>query len=68
MVRHGRPLGREAAIRSGLKRSRGEVVVLRDEKHGFRVLEHSAEPPKHASSHPTRPNYLDRLKRFALGE
>jgi dolichyl-phosphate beta-glucosyltransferase len=68
MVRHGSPLGRDAAIRSGLKRSRGDVVVLRDEKHGFRVLEGTVPQPKQMPSRPARPNYLKRLKSFALGE
>jgi glycosyltransferase involved in cell wall biosynthesis len=68
MVRHGRPLGRDAAIRSGLKRSRGNVVMLRDEQHGFHILEDPTPSPQQASSRPTRPNYLNRLRRFALGE
>jgi hypothetical protein len=44
------------------------VVVLRDEQHGFRILEDPALLPKQALSRPTRPNYLKRLKSFALGE
>ena len=42
VVRHGTSLGREAAIRTGLKRSQGEVVVMRDESGAFRVLERRA--------------------------
>ena len=32
MLRHDVPLGREAAIRTGLRRSRGEKVVLRERR------------------------------------
>jgi glycosyltransferase involved in cell wall biosynthesis len=66
-VSHGISLGREAAIRTGLKRSQGEVVVMRDESGDFRILEHRA-PGKNISSRPTRPNYLSRLRGFALSE
>jgi glycosyltransferase involved in cell wall biosynthesis len=67
VVRHRTPLGREAAIHSGLKRSRGEVVVIHDRSNGFRVLDRqqSAQP---VSSRPARPNYLSRLKRFIAAE
>jgi len=68
MVRHGTPQGREAAIRTGLERSRGEVVMLRDDERGFCVLERPSRSPKTAASRPGRPNYLSRLKNFALGE
>ena len=67
MVRHGTPKGREAAIRTGLERSRGEVVMLRDDERGFCLLERALQTPK-AASKPVRPNYLKRLKEFALGE
>ena len=67
VVCHGTPLGREAAIRTGLKRSQGEVVVMRDEHRGFRVLKHR-KPSEHTPSQPARPNYLSRLKGFALSE
>jgi glycosyltransferase involved in cell wall biosynthesis len=68
VVRHGTPQGREAAIRTGLQRSRGEVVVLRDNDHGFSLVERPLPARKHVSSRPARPNYLSRLKSFALGE
>jgi glycosyltransferase involved in cell wall biosynthesis len=69
MVRHGTALGEQAAIRTGLHSSRGDMVVLRDEKGGFRLIERRAPPlPKAAASHPRRPNYLQRLKDFTLGE
>ena len=67
VVGHGASLGREAAIRTGLKRSQGEVVVTRDENGGFRFLERRPMT-KHASSRPTRPNYLGRVGRFMLSE
>jgi glycosyltransferase involved in cell wall biosynthesis len=67
VVRHGVARGREAAIRTGLERSRGEVVMLRDDARGFCLLE---RPQMRSTgiSHPSRPNYLSRLKNFALGE
>lgn len=62
VVRNATPLGREAAIRIGLKRSRGEVIVLRDDDRTFNVVKYhhrrSISPP----SHPTAPNYLTRLQ------
>ena len=67
VVRHGMSLGREAAIRTGLERSRGEKVIVRDEKGGFRVLERRP-PAQHATSRPARPNYLSRLRDFVLSE
>jgi dolichol-phosphate mannosyltransferase len=66
-VRHGTPLGHEAAIRTGLSRSQGDVVVMRDENSGFRILQHRP-PTKPTSSRPTRPNYLSRLRGFVLNE
>ena len=68
LVRHGRPRGRDAAIRTGLERSRGEVVMLRDDESGFSILERPSRRPAAVSSRPARPNYLSRLKNFALGE
>jgi dolichol-phosphate mannosyltransferase len=70
LVRHGTPRGRDAAIRTGLERSQGEVVMLRDDESGFSVLERPSRAPaaKTFSSRPARPNYLSRIKDFALGE
>lgn len=68
MIRHGRPQGREAAIRTGLEGSRGEIVMLRDDDHQFSILERPSHGTKDAMSRPARPNYLSRLKEFALGE
>jgi dolichol-phosphate mannosyltransferase len=67
VVRHGTPLGQEAAIRTGLKRSQGEVVVMRDQNRGFRILAHR-RPTKHPASRPARPNYLSRLRDFVSAE
>ena len=54
VVRHGRSLGREAALRTGLKRSQGEVVVMREEDRGFRLLERRGAA-KHAPAGPPAP-------------
>jgi dolichol-phosphate mannosyltransferase len=65
-IRHGKPQGREAAIRAGLSASRGETVVLRDaEQGGFRVLHQHQQA---ASHRPARPNFLRRVKEFTTGE
>ena len=67
-LRHGISRGRDAAIRTGLERSQGEVVMLRDDSSGFSVLERPVRIPSHVPSRPARPNYLNRVKAFALGE
>jgi hypothetical protein len=111
-VRHGRCLGREAAIRAGVKESKGEIIVVPDEagnsaadeiprlwqsahqqqpaadhargstgrrwsrfspghpvaQAGYQVIDRRSVQQLHASSQPDRPNYLARLKDFALGE
>ncbi len=67
VIRHGKPLGHEAAIQTGLKRSRGEVVVVRDGGTRFRMLEHRP-PSRHISSRPGRPNYLSRLRSLVSDE
>ena len=58
-IRHARPMGREAALRSGLAESRGEVVFVRDAERG-------AIKQLHPPARPGRPNYLARLRQFAL--
>ncbi len=68
MIRHGTPLGRDAAIHSGLARSRGETVVLRDESRGLRLVERAHPQGGPARSHPGVPNYLRRLKDLILSE
>jgi glycosyltransferase involved in cell wall biosynthesis len=67
-VRHGTPLGRDAAIETGLKSSRGDVVVVRDDQRGFCMVEQYLQSSHPAASRPTQPNYLRRVKSFALGE
>jgi cellulose synthase/poly-beta-1,6-N-acetylglucosamine synthase-like glycosyltransferase len=68
LVRHGTSRGLDAAIRTGLERSRGEVVMLRDDESGFSILERPLPVRNGVTSRPARPNYLSRLKKFALGE
>jgi dolichol-phosphate mannosyltransferase len=58
MVRHKRPLGEEAAVRSAVAQSRGEVVIVR----GGRRPVFERIPAKIP---PARPNYLGRVKMFA---
>jgi glycosyltransferase involved in cell wall biosynthesis len=67
VFRHTTPLGQEAAVSTGLRWSRGDVVVVRDEKGVFRVVDRGPAD-KMASSRPNRPNYLSRLKKFVLSE
>ena len=50
-LRHSRPLGREAAVRTGLAQSRGDVVVLREP--GRPCLQRLRQASK-----PARPKYL----------
>jgi cellulose synthase/poly-beta-1,6-N-acetylglucosamine synthase-like glycosyltransferase len=63
-IRHGKPLGRDAALRAGMAKSRGEVVFVRDEEHHALAL--LPRPSKRTSSKPARPNYLGRKRQFAL--
>jgi glycosyltransferase involved in cell wall biosynthesis len=67
VVRHEMSLGREAAVRTGMDWSRGEMVVVRDENGRFRLVKHGP-PAQHVPSRPARPNYLSRLKSFVLTE
>jgi glycosyltransferase involved in cell wall biosynthesis len=67
LVRHTRPLGHDAAIHTGLQRSQGDVVVVREGRTGYRIVERRHEL-SNSTSRPARPNYLARLKTFALGE
>ena len=69
MISHRTPVGQEAAIRAGLGHSQGEVVVVCDRPHRYRVI--AQRPPKPpaapAASRPGRPNYLSRLKNVTPG-
>ncbi len=111
-LRHGRRRGHEAAIRTGLEQSSGEMILLRDEtsemvtdgivrlwqaaqqreivltrpqspggpkwtrlsgghaadRAGFQMIDRQTLERLHGWGRPTRPNYLARLKGFALGE
>jgi glycosyltransferase involved in cell wall biosynthesis len=71
MICHRTPLGQEAAIRTGMSRSRGEVVMVRDERHRYRVVAQRPQaqgaPAAPVASRPGRPNYLSRLQGVAPG-
>jgi glycosyltransferase involved in cell wall biosynthesis len=57
-LRHGKPLGEEAALRTGMAQSRGDVVFVQAGRHPtFRRLS--------SASQPMRPNYLGRARTFA---
>lgn len=66
VIRHARPMGREEAIHTGLRRSQGDVVVVHEGASGYRIIDRSHQIS--GSSRPVRPNYLSRLKAFAVGE
>jgi glycosyltransferase involved in cell wall biosynthesis len=67
VVRHTHPMGQEAAIHTGLRRSKGELVIVHEGRKGYRIIDRGHET-SHASSRPVQPNYLSRIKAFALGE
>jgi hypothetical protein len=111
-IRHGSSLGREAAIRAGLKHSKGEIILVPDEsgiaavdgiprlwhsvnqqqrapgdtpgpidrkwtrfsaghpvaQAGYQMIDRRTMERLHRASQPNRPNYLSRLRDFALGE
>jgi cellulose synthase/poly-beta-1,6-N-acetylglucosamine synthase-like glycosyltransferase len=68
VICHGASRGHEAAICTGLERSRGEVVMLRDDQRGFCILERPSRGSAPVVSRPAQPNYLSRLKKFVLSE
>ncbi len=58
IVRHGKPLGDEAALRSGLAQSRGDVVCVRDGRRPtFERISWTSQP--------VRPNFLGRTRTFS---
>jgi glycosyltransferase involved in cell wall biosynthesis len=60
-IRHGKPMGRDAALRTGLAESQGEQVFVHDgDRRTMARLAHGIRP--------ARPNYLARLKDLALGQ
>jgi len=81
-LRHARPLGQDAAIRSGLRLSRGDIVLVHDRCGLRRIERHPArqggpaptDPPVRADLPESpqrslqRPNYLARLETLSLHE
>ena len=67
-VSHAKPLGAEAAIRAGLSHSQGQIVMVRDEAGGLRILDRGSRGRGCAGSRPSRPNFLARLKGVARGQ
>ena len=78
-LRHAKPKGQEAAIRSGLRRSDGDIVLVHD-RCGLRRIERGSLRPGRRSSaearadlpqadprRPQRPNYLARLEDLTFG-
>lgn len=69
LIRHEMPLGHAESIQTGLKHGRGQLVVVCEGwPISFRMIEQPASEPVHAHSRPAEPNFLRRLKTFALGE
>ncbi len=57
-IRHSKPLGEEAALRTGFTQSRGDVVFVRSGRSlTFERLSWTSQP--------VRPNYLGRARTFA---
>jgi glycosyltransferase involved in cell wall biosynthesis len=67
LVRHAKSQGREAAIHTGLRRSHGDMVVVHEGQHGYRVIDRRHEAPRIASR-PGCPNFLSRLKTLTTDE
>ena len=68
-VRHEMPLGYAESVRTGLRHCRGELVaVCEGRPPKFRMVERRLPAPVHAASRPAEPNFLRRVKSFALGE
>jgi len=67
-VRHEAPLGREEAIRTGLTRSQGEMVVLSEENNAFCVIQYAHQKRRCAADRPAAPNFARRVREFALSE
>jgi cellulose synthase/poly-beta-1,6-N-acetylglucosamine synthase-like glycosyltransferase len=58
MIHHSQPLGEEAALRTGLAQSRGDVVFVRGgQRLTFERISWASQP--------VRPNYLGRARTFA---
>ena len=71
MICHRTPLGQEAAIQAGLSRSRGDVVMVQERPHRYRVVaqrpQSNGAAPAPVVSRPARPNYLSRLQSVTPG-
>jgi hypothetical protein len=81
-VRHARPLGHEAAVRSGLGLANGNIVLMHDRSglrrvdpreafgHGRPAAESPirADAPRPPLRGPARPGYMPRLKNSAVEE
>lgn len=68
-IRCSLPLGRARAIAVGLKHSRGEVVMLVEGGRKFRVLRRPSRlEERQAEVPPSRPKYLNRLKKLLFGD
>ena len=72
-VRHGAHLGHEAAVRTGLRHSKADAVVLRgataaSQRTDEEMFPRRAPEQVHAPSRPIQPNYLQRLRAFASGK
>ncbi len=67
LVRHGERLGRESAVRTGLRHSSGRAVLVFDETCPSAIDRRTREK-LHGPSQPARPNFLARLKDFAIEE
>ncbi len=61
-VSHAKSQGREAAIRAGLRRSRGHIVMVRDDDGALRILDRGSPGRSGGGSRPSRPNFLARSK------
>lgn len=73
-VRHAEPRGQEAAIESGLARSSGDIVLVRD-RSGLRRIDRQRHEsghrymPDRGSRYPLpRPNYLAKLENTVFEE
>lgn len=81
-LRHATPKGPDAAVHTGLARSTGRIVLLKDgdslrriDRQPMEPLRRPvifgadrADPPRRSSGTAKRPKYMSKLRDFALGE
>lgn len=81
-IRHARPLGREAAVRSGMRRANGNIVLVHDHTGLRRVDRHDvlgphrvasespirADAPRTPLRRPQRAGFASRMKNLAIEE